>query len=453
MHDFRVGQPIYETHPHLLKAGEITQGISAIEYATRRAKLASQLPEHGIAILGSADLKYRSDAVFYEYRQDSDFLYLTGFLEPDAIAVIEKTGPDGQHRFHLFARPSDAKAELWEGQRSGLQSALDIFNADESGDITDFSKLLSKLVTEESELFLNPSQKSRQSSILTRLWTQGQELSETLKRISAGHRLKPLRPILNELRSVKSTAEVVNMRWAGRLSGRAITAAMKEEFDTEKDLWAFLEYKFKTAGCDGPAYVPVVAGGQNALTIHYVRNDCVLGDGDLVLVDAGGEYGGYVTDITRTWPVNGTFTPPQRDLYEALLKVQRSCISLCRADAMLSLDQIHGVAERALKDQLKDLGFDTSDESIRTLFPHHVGHHVGLDVHDCPGFSRTEKLKPGNCITIEPGVYVPIDDRWPKHFQGIGIRIEDSVCVQEETPLILTTEAVKEIVDIEALRR
>merc|ERR1712093_889035 len=245
---------------------------------------------------------------------------------------------------------------------------------------------------------------------------------------------------------------ILNMRKAGQVSGRAFTETMKTPMSTEKDLWTMLDTGFKIGGLDGSAYVPVVAGGKNGLSIHYTRNDQTLKDGELVLVDAGGEYGGYITDITRTWPVNGKFTDPQRDLYEMILKVQRSVVSLCREDADLSLDKIHQITEHGLKEGLKSLGFNMNGDAMDVLFPHHVGHYVGLDVHDCPGYSRATPLKTGYCVTIEPGIYVPDDERWPAHFRGMGIRIEDSVCVQDDNPLILTTEAVKEVVDIEALR-
>ena len=251
---------------------------------------------------------------------------------------------------------------------------------------------------------------------------------------------------MNHLRAIKSPAEISNMRKAGQASGRAFTATMGQSYNLEKEFGAFLESMFKLNGCDGPAYVPVIAGGKNALSIHYVRNDDMIKPNDLILVDAGGQYGGYITDITRTWPNNGKFSPAQRDLYEVILKVQRSCISLCREDAAMSLDKIHKIAENGLREGLNQLGFDTT--TLDTLFPHHVGHYIGLDVHDSPGYSRNETLVEGHCITIEPGIYVPDNERWPKHFRGMGIRIEDSVCVQKESPLILTTEAVKEVSEL-----
>ncbi|KAH0026902.1 peptidase M24, partial [Aureobasidium melanogenum] len=277
--------------------------------------------------------------------------------------------------------------------------------------------------------------------------------SEGFGKLLQENNVRPLRPIMNNLRVKKSEAEILNMRKAGQVSGRAFTETMKTPMSTEKDLWTMLDTGFKIGGLDGSAYVPVVAGGKNGLSIHYTRNDQTLKDGELVLVDAGGEYGGYITDITRTWPVNGKFTDPQRDLYEMILKVQRSVVSLCREDADLSLDKLHRITEDGLRDGLKSLGFNMEGNALEILFPHHVGHFIGLDVHDAPGHPRTRRLTAGECITIEPGIYVPEDDRWPKHFQGLAIRIEDSVCITEEHPYVLTTEAVKEVVDIEALRR
>jgi intermediate cleaving peptidase 55 len=275
------------------------------------------------------------------------------------------------------------------------------------------------------------------------------------QKMLADSQVKPLRNIMNELRIIKSKAEISNMRMAGKISGRAFTNAMKRQWTKEKDLGAFFDYEFKMGGCEATAYVPVIAGGRNALSIHYVRNDEVLRNGQMVLVDAGGEYGGYIADITRTWPVMGKFSDPQRDLYEGILDVQRRCVSLCRESANNSLDDLHRITEHGLKDMLKQIGFDLSGNAMDILFPHHVGHYVGLDVHDCPGYKRSVPLKAGHCVTVEPGIYVPDNDdpRWPAHFRGIGIRIEDSICVQDDSPIILTTEAVKEVVDIEALRQ
>ncbi|KAI9772374.1 MAG: hypothetical protein M1835_006278 [Candelina submexicana] len=455
--ELQFGQPLHETHPHLLKAGEVTPGISAVEYALRRSKLAARLPNNAIAIIAASDTKYRSGAVFYEFHQHPDFFYLTGFNEPEALAIIQKTGDDstspsgGEHIFHLFVRPKDSKAEQWEGARSGMQAAQDVFNADQVGNVNELEKFLPSAISNASEVYTDISGRNRGRTMFSKLFSGPPTKLEGFPKMVETASVKPLRPIMNELRVVKSADEIANMRLAGKASGRAFTLAMGQNFTKEKHLAAFLDYQFRMYGCDTNAYVPVVAGGDKALSIHYVRNDDVLRDGQLVLVDAGGEYGGYISDITRTWPINGKFSEPQRDLYEAILTVQRKCITLCSESADVTLDKLHNLAEEALKEQLTQLGFNLSGGAMETLFPHHVGHYIGLDVHDAPGYPRTSKLKAGQCVTIEPGLYIPNDERWPQHFRGIGIRIEDSVCVQSEGPLVLTTEAVKEVVDIEAL--
>ncbi|KAK6354851.1 hypothetical protein TWF696_003983 [Orbilia brochopaga] len=442
-----VGQPTPETHPHLLKAGELTRGIQGSEYFSRRRRLAKSLPDGGVAIFQAATLKYRSGPVFYEFHQDPDFFYLTGFLEPDAVGVVEKTGSNGEHIFHLFVRPKDEHSEAWEGPRSGIEGAYEVFGADNAGDFDHFQSLLEPIMRRADVVFTDISSKPD---------TFKQMLIGMLSKLKGEKKLfdkpQPLKPKMHVLRSFKSFAEVTNMRSAGRISGRAFNETMERRWKSEADLWAFLEYQFRMGGCEKSAYVPVVGGGDNALRIHYTKNDKLLKDGDLVLVDAGGSYGGYVTDITRTWPVNGKFSDAQKDLYEAVLGVQRKCVGLCREDAKMSLDQLHRIAEEELLAGLRSLGFNISSRDLTgTLFPHHLGHYVGIDVHDCGNYGRTLPLKVGQCVTIEPGIYVPRDNKYPLHFQGIGIRIEDSVCIDDTSPIVLSANAAKEVADIEAL--
>ncbi|PNY26853.1 Intermediate cleaving peptidase 55 [Tolypocladium capitatum] len=439
----KFGQPVYETHPHILRPGELTPGITAQEYADRRATLAHAMAEGGVAVLHAASLQYKSGAVFHPYRQESNFLWLTGWNEADAVAVVEKTGPKwGDYVFRMFVKRKDPREEQWSGYRNGIEAAEDVFNADEARPIESAETVLPRMLESAKLVYADVQGAQASSSSLWKFFA-GKDLDPAKT---------PLYPVMNKLRVVKSPAEVANMRKAGQISGRAITEAMRRPWTKEKDLHAFLDYQFITNGCQGPAYIPVVAGGERANCIHYTVNNNTFREGEFILIDAGGEYGTYITDISRTWPVSGKFTAAQRDLYEALLRVQRTSVSLCRESARMSLEDIHGVTARGLVDQLKAIGFDVSMGSIDQLFPHHVGHYIGLDVHDCPGFSRRETLRRGHCVTIEPGVYVPDDERWPKHFRGMGIRIEDSVCVDEESPYILSTEAVKEVDDIEALR-
>ncbi|CAI6313097.1 unnamed protein product [Periconia digitata] len=463
--ELQFGQPLHETHPHLLQAGEITPGITAQEYYDRRVKLAQALPARSVAILAAADVKYRSGAVFYKFHQDSDFLYLTGFNEPDALAIIEKID-DHEPIFHLYVRPKDAHAELWEGARSGVQAASDVFNADVPGDIDQLPTALEAVLKRAEHVYTDLPGSRVPKNTLSRYLSGIENPNQaggiaSLLRTAHAQPPNPLRPLLNDLRVLKTPAEIKNMRRAGQLSGRAITDAMRRSFTSEAELDAYLCNRFTQHTTDpnlqGPAYVPVVAGGSNANTIHYVTNDKPLDPSSLVLVDAGAQYAHYIADISRTWPVSGRFTPAQRDLYKLLLDVQRSCVSLCSTTSNLSLDQLHRIASRTLASGLEDLGFDMKSHSdaISTLFPHHVGHYVGMDVHDCPGLSRRRPFEEGMCVTVEPGIYVPEgDERWPAWARGIGMRIEDCVCVggEEGGNIVLTTEAVKEIVDIEALK-
>ncbi|KAI0199823.1 peptidase M24, structural domain-containing protein [Astrocystis sublimbata] len=439
------GQPVYETHPHLLNAGELTPGITAQEYHERRAALCALLPPDSAVILRSADVKYRSGAVFHAFRQESNFLYLTGFSEPDSLAVLRKTGEaPGDYIFTLLCRPKDPKAEQWNGPWSGLDAARDVWNADEVGDIAHLGTVLADALKGVGQIFTDAERSKHGSET-----SFGAMLRNVAPHAPAFHALKPH---INSLRAIKSPAEIANMRHAGQESGRALTAAMRQHWASEKELAAFLEYSYHKAGLDGQAYIPVVAGGSRGTLIHYVLNNATLDPSEMILVDAGGEYGTYITDITRTWPASGKFSAAQRDLYTAVLKAQRSSVSLCRASAKMTLDQLHRVTERSLRQELTNIGFDLSGNAMDVLFPHHVGHYIGLDVHDVPGYPRDVVLKEGHCITIEPGVYVPDDERFPKHFHGMGVRIEDSVAVGDDNPLILTTEAVKEVEDIEALR-
>lgn len=223
--------------------------------------------------------------------------------------------------------------------------------------------MLPKILGGNKDIYTDALNSTRSSSVFNR-YLNGVSTShvEGFQKLLQTANVKPLRPIMNKLRVTKTEAEIMNMRKAGQVSGRVFTDAMRKTFATEKDLCTTMEYGFKIKGMSGSAYVPVVAGGQNGLSIHYVRNDHELKDGELVLVDAGGEYGGYITDITRTWPVNGKFTDPQKDLYEMILRVQRSVVSLCREDSEMSLDKLHRVTENGLRDGLKGLGFDMSGD-------------------------------------------------------------------------------------------
>ncbi|KAK9479644.1 peptidase M24, structural domain-containing protein [Lipomyces japonicus] len=446
------GQPTFETRPHLLSEGEITPGISALEYHKRRNDLAEKLPVGAAAIIVGWEIKYRSGAVFYEFHQNPDFYYLTGFKEPKAVMVLEKPS-EGQYIFHLFVQPKNPRKELWEGPRTGIQGALDVFNADEAGDVSRIRSYLDKIITRATSIymdiptpdsnfatfFLNPTKKESTQNSIVNLLKHHKKFSKT----------SPLTPIVQSLRAKKSAAELLCMISAGKISSHAINKAYGVRFQKEAELNAFLDYQFKIGGCENIAYIPVIAGGKNALGIHYTRNDDILNDGEMILIDAGGQYGGYCADISRAWPVNGKFTQPQADLYQAILNVQKECIKISTTSN--SLDSIHHASVRLFTTELKNIGFDASISDIENvLYPHYIGHNLGLDVHDIPTVSRQGLLQNGQVITIEPGVYVPEDDRFPKYFQGIGIRIEDNVIIQEKEPIVISIDCLKEIRDVEA---
>ncbi|KKA29221.1 hypothetical protein TD95_000943 [Thielaviopsis punctulata] len=442
------GQPVFKTHGHMVGENELTPGISAAEYKSRRANLMKQLPIGSVVILAASDVKYRSGAVFHAFRQDSNFLYLTGFSEPESLCVLERTGLGlNDFSYKLFVQAKNRHDEQWMGPRTGLEGAVEVFQADQAFDIAMAGPIVKSIVGSATTVYSDLEERASPSPSYRRIY-------DAVKGPNAKHGLsiRPARHLLNQLRVVKSPAEIANMAQAGSISGKVLNQAMSTYWKSERELHAYLDYTFVMSGLDGPAYIPVVAGGSRGSIIHYVQNNQLLTNSDLVLVDAGGEYGTYITDITRTWANAGVFTKPEYELYRAVLNVQERCISLCRENASLSLDEIHAVAVESFKEELSPLGFSTSTADIEALFPHHVGHYIGLDVHDCPGHSRGIKLKEGFCVTMEPGIYVPDERKWPGSYRGIGIRIEDSIAVGKTEPYVLTSSAIKDPEAIEALR-
>lgn len=441
---FRAGQPIHETRPHYIKSGDLTPMISALEYFDRRIKLSEIMKSESIAIIPGSSVKYASGAVFYPFQQNNDLFYLTGWNEPDSVLILEKTGSNPEDLvMHMAVPPADPAAEQWEGERTGVDGVAEIFNADVSLANKDINNHLKSLLKKYRTVYYDFDSKAS----LYKASTIEQSLREC--RVD----LNPLAPHITAMRAIKSNSELHLMRLAGKISGRAYNQAYAQRFQTEKGLHSFLEYRFISGGCDKSAYVPVVAGGNHALCIHYVRNDDVLRDGEMVLVDAAGQLGGYCADISRTWPVNGKFTPAQAELYEAVLTVQRNLIKECTVDKGHSLNGLHNLSVQWMTKELQNVGFTglAPWETSKFLYPHYVGHNLGLDVHDCGLYSKVRPLQRGQVITIEPGVYIPDDPKWPAHFRNIGIRIEDDIAVGQNAYVNLTVEACKEIVDIETI--
>lgn len=465
---YKLGQPTYETRPHIIaKLGDLTPGISAIEYYERRLKLISSLPKNSLTILVGNQVQFSSGSVFYPFQQNNDLYYMSGWLEPNSIGVLEKVSDQGTDEdliFHMLVPEKNPQAEIWEGERSGLQGCYEFFNPDEVQDISNAKPYLAKLINRNKFIYTNKQVLEEASLFFPLAHTNNNKdsISQLIKTNSSGKVIKPVNNLIAALREVKSPAEIQVMHKAGKISSQTINKAMAKvstkEIQSEKTLGAYLRYEFIRSGCSDEAYIPVVASGENALIIHYTRNDDLLYENEMTFIDAGGKLGGYCSDISRTWPNSGKFSEPQKDLYEMVLNVNKSCINQCYQDNQMSINDLHNYSVNKLLTNIKQLpGFQsiTKSELTRYLYPHYIGHHLGLDLHDIPSVSKFKALQENNVVTIEPGIYIPKNDKFPKHYQGIGIRVEDDVVVGKtsEDILNLTSGCVKEVPDIEALMK
>ncbi|KAF8351090.1 peptidase M24, structural domain-containing protein, partial [Amanita rubescens] len=464
----KYGQPFFQSHPHLVQPNEVTAGIPAEDYECRRRSLMEALPDDSVVISVSAPIKYMSNS-HYKYRQASDFWYLTGFMEPDSAVILEKTPslPRG-YRMTLFCPGKDAEKEKWDGPRTSLEDAASIFRADYARLITSFSSHLRSTLPNFSNIFVDTpeshrrGQATRRSSRATsksilKYLLSTQDLHESdydhiLSNITSC-KCKSLSNEVARLRIIKSPAERGVMRAAACISGRAHAKTMgfTRPGLSEAALAAHFEYACTLSGAQRLAYVPVVASGGNALVIHYTQNNHLLRPNEIVLMDAGCEYNGYASDITRSFPVSGVFTEPQRDLYSAVLSVQKSLINLCTEQANMSMYDLHRLSCDRLRQELAQVGFNSlrTGDLERILYPHFLSHSIGIDLHETSNFDRGARLQSGMVLTIEPGIYVPPLPDFPKHFHNIGIRIEDEVLVGKDYPTVLTDAAPKEISDIE----
>lgn len=461
------GQPLFPSHPHLVNEGELTPGIPMEEYQRRRRTLMDSLPPNSAVVCVAAPVKYMSGQIFYKFRQASDFMYLTGFMEPSS-AIVLRSNASSRHGytytfFHPLQTPTQA---LWDGARTSSEDVQTTFSADNVRAVDEFPGALRDLLRDMNTDFvyidLPPGQNGGArrgrtggwKTLLQHLSSSGNSdsLLDALNSSSAGAKRRPLAPEVGRLRSIKSDTEQRIMRHAADISGRAHAKTMRFTRPglSEHVLAAHFEYLCAREGSQRPAYVPVVASGPNALTIHYTANDQVIRADELILVDAGCEYNGYASDITRTWPATGRFTSAQAALYSAILSAQKALVTMCTARSGLSLSDIHRRSVELLRKELVSIGFQgLSEGRMSELYPHFIGHPVGIDLHESTHFERNSPLKPGMVITIEPGIYVPPLPHYPKHFHNIGIRIEDEVLVGEDHPDVLSVNAPKEIADVE----
>ncbi|KAL6964629.1 aminopeptidase [Sarracenia purpurea var. burkii] len=432
-----VGQPTAASHPELLKEGEITPGITSEEYILRRKRLLELLPDKSLAIIAAAPVKMMTDVVPYTYRPDADYLYITGCQQPGGVAVL---GHD--HGLCMFMPEASPHDVIWQGQIAGVNAALDMFKAEQSYPMNKLHKILPDMIRSSSELFHN-----------ARTAMQTYMDLDAFQKAAYNGKVKDLSVYTHEARLIKSTAELKLMRDSASIGCQALLQTMlhSKAFPYEGMLSARVEYECKMRGAQRMAFNPVVGGGPNGSVIHYSRNDQKIKDGDLVLMDIGCELHGYVSDLTRTWPPCGNFSPVHEELYNLILETNKECIHLCKPGA--SIRQIHNYSVDKLHKGFKEIGMLKDDRSLsyHQLNPTNIGHYLGMDVHDCSTISHDRPLRPGVVITIEPGVYIPTGFNCPERYQGIGIRIEDEVLITESGSEVLTGSLPKEIKHIESL--
>ncbi|KAK7051352.1 aminopeptidase [Paramarasmius palmivorus] len=362
----------------------------------------------------------------------------------------------------LFSAGKNSAKEQWDGARTGFSDACSIFKADDARSIDDFSNHFRSIVNQYSHVYVDvPPKRTRRGPKTTSKtllnYLTGSPSTSTTDPIADVLRQtpRPLAPQIARLRAFKSENEQRVMREAADISGRAHAKTMRftRPGISESALAAHFQYLCLLSGAQRLAYVPVVASGPNSLIIHYTSNNHIVQQNELVLIDAGCEYNGYASDITRTYPANGKFTEPQRDLYAAVLSAQKTLVNMCSETSGMTLYELHAQSCRLLRQELLQLGFQLGTGDIERLYPHFLSHPIGIDLHESDNFNRGERIKAGMVITIEPGIYVPPSPAFPKSFHNLGIRIEDEVLVGKENPVVLSVSAPKEIADVEGACR
>jgi Xaa-Pro aminopeptidase len=436
-------------------------------FAERRARLAAQLPPGAVAVLSTAPAAIRNGDAEYPYRHDSYFYYLTGFTEPESVLVLVAAHGQAPARAILFCREKHPEREIWDGFRYGPDAARTAFGVDEAYPIGELDARMPDLLADAPSLYYATASNAALDAQVQG-WI-GAVRARSRSGVTAPATFVNLLPLLDEMRLLKDAREQATMLRAGAISGQAHARAMRAARPGvfEYTLEAELLYEFRRNGAQFPAYTPIVASGANACILHYSANDRQTRDGDLVLIDAGCELDGYAADITRTFPVNGRFTGPQRALYELVLAAQDAALAAIAPGRPYAA--FHDAAVRTLAQGMLDLGliprgrFSNVDDAIAEkahapFYMHGTGHWLGMDVHDvgayrdlaAPG-KPSRPLVAGMALTVEPGIYVRPAEGVPEDFWHIGIRIEDDVVVTDDGCRILTDAAPKSVADIEAL--
>lgn len=426
--------------------------------ADRRTRVLGAMEPGSVMLLFAAPHPLRNGDSEYKYRPSSDVLYLTGWEDPEVVVFLR---PDAEEPFVLFVQPREPEREVWTGLRAGVEGAVGDFGATAAYPISELSSRLPEMLLGATTLYHDLGIREAMDELVSTALTAARRASRTSHQEVPGA-IVSLSRLLHEQRLVKSEAEIDLLREAARITGEAHRAAMKATKPGmyEYELEALIDYTFRALGGVGPGYTSIVGSGANACILHYISNRDQLADGDLVLVDAGCEYGWYTADVTRTWPVNGTFSTPAREIYELVLATNEAVIDKVQPGTPYTA--LQQLAVRLMTQGLVDLGIlvgdvDTliEDKTYRRFYMHGVGHWLGLDVHDAGKYDldcEPRTLEPGMVLTVEPGLYVsPMDLEVPERYRGIGVRIEDDVLVTENGPDVLTREIPKRVEDVEAL--
>ena len=420
-----------------------------------------QIGSDAVAIIPAAHEVTRSYDTEFKFQQDPDFHYLTGFPEPDAIAVIDPASK--KNKFILFVRPRDPKMETWYGRREGTDGAKKNYNADKALSIEKFEKELPKILNGAEKLYYRFGVDNKLDQMILS-YLSGQRFRR-LKTAYPPHTIVDPTILIHEMRLHKTDDEIKLMQKAADIASEAHVLAMRNTKPgmNESQIESLIEHHFRMNGASGVSYNSIVGGGDNACILHYVENNRALKDGDLVLIDAGCQYEGYASDITRTFPVGGKFTKPQREIYDAVLEVEIACLEATKKGN--TVKQRNDLAIELLTEAMKKLGLlkgKTKDliknKKYEKYYMHGVGHYIGLDVHDAGRYFTDQTAKnsrpfeAGMVLTVEPGLYIPPDAKdAPAKYRGIGIRIEDDVLVTEDGNVNLTANCPKGADEIEEL--
>lgn len=431
--------------------------IKTAEFAKRRKHLMDMSDAESIFIIPAANERIRSKDTTYPFRQDSDFWYLTGLNEPVAVLVLV---PGRQHGASLmFCRERDADKEAWDGPRLGPEGAVSALQLDDSFPIADLDDILPSLLEGRSRVYYHYG-RDPDFDIKLMGWINQVRAKKRLD-VVPPHEFLELGHLLDELRLFKSKGEIALLRRSAEIAAQAQIAAMRATKSAryEYEVEAALQYVYRTNNAVA-AYEPIVGSGANACVLHYRANNAPIKKGDLLLCDAGAEYALYASDITRTWPTNGRFSKPQRELYEIVLAAQSASIKAATLGA--AYENIHRAAVEVLADGLLSLGLlkgslkkAVETQAYKKFYRHKTGHWIGLDVHDVGEYKlagASRQLEAGMVFTIEPGLYIPLGMAGvPEKYQGIGIRIEDDILMTEKGAEVLTNGVPSSVDGIEVL--